>query len=637
MIKKVLDVKKNEIIILKLGGSVISNKDEPFSLRKKIINNSIKEIAESTKKLILIHGGGSFGHPLAKEYKINEGKNKTIENQLYGLSKTHEAMVQLNSYIINQLLENNVPALSIQPSSIFIRTNGKFHCNLEPVKKCIKADIIPVLYGDIIFSSDNDFSILSGDKVIPLICKKLKGFTIKKVIFGMEKDGIYIYNKGRDKTELASEINCNEVDDLPLADLGKKIDVTGGIRGKLHNIKSICNLNIPVQIINGLKKGNISKALLNENLVCTTIHAQARKETPQISNRKIEHLKIPIKYNVQFRENYLDEIKLVHHAYPECDLKEIDLSIDFFNKKVSAPICISALTGGHPVAKEINKILASAAEKHNIILSVGSQRAGIELKSLEDTFNVVREYAPSVPIIGNIGIGQISASDYNIEDFEKCIDMIKANVMAVHFNALHELVQGEGDTSYKNFQDNFEKIRKKYDIPIIAKEVGNGLNSDSARRLEGLRFDGYDVGGSGGTNFTAIESYRNKDQKVYTRKLTDIFREWGIPTPISIAYVRKVSEKPIIATGGLRTGTDIAKCIALGANIGGFAFKFLKTALKDYEKGGIRNTIKEIETLKNELRSSLWLMNLHNVKELYKNRKKIILFGNIYRWMSQIQ
>ena len=152
--------------------------------------------------------------------------------------------------------------------------------------------------------------------------------------------------------------------------------------------------------------------------------------------------------------------------------------------------------------------MAKAAEEENIIMSVGSQRAGIEDPALIDSFKITRDVAPNIPIIGNIGIGQVSALNFELDDFRKCIEMINADVMAIHLNALHELVQDKGDISYKLFRNNFTKLREKYKskIPIIAKEVGTGFNQDSALILDKLGFDGFDVGGAGGTSFSAIES-----------------------------------------------------------------------------------------------------------------------------------
>jgi len=359
-------------------------------------------------------------------------------------------------------------------------------------------------------------------------------------------------------------------------------------------------------------------------------------QSKEIMDRKIEHLKIPLEHDVQHSKNYFNDIKLIHHPIPDIDFEDIDLSINFFDKKISAPICISAITGGHPISKEINEILAKAAEEENIIMSVGSQRAGIENPKLLDSFKITREVAPNIPIIGNIGIGQVSSLNFEVEDFNKCIEMINADVMAVHFNALHELVQDKGDISYKLFRKNFQNLREKYKIPIIAKEVGTGFNQDSALTLDKLGFDGFDVGGAGGTSFSAIESKRNNfNNQKYSRDPAEVFREWGVPTPISVIYVRKATQKLIIATGGLRTGLDIAKSIVLGADVGGFAYKFLQSAWKDRKSNSINNTIKEIRTLKNELRSCLWLINIDKITELKGKRNKCVILGELYRWLNQ--
>jgi len=334
-------------------------------------------------------------------------------------------------------------------------------------------------------------------------------------------------------------------------------------------------------------------------------------------------------------ENYLEYIRLIHHPLPEIDFNKIDLSVKFFNKKVSAPICIAAITGGHPISKKINRILAEAAEKEKIIMSVGSQRAGLVDPTLIDSFSIVRDVAPSIPIIGNIGIGQLSDPNFNKEDFNKCVKMINADAMAIHFNALHELVQDKGDRSYKYFRDNFQKIRASTNTPIIAKEIGAGFNQEIALTLNNLGFDGFDIGGAGGTSFAAVESHRNFNFcENFTRDPAEVFREWGIPTPVSVHYVRKVTEKLIIATGGLRTGIDIAKCISLGADIGGFAYKFLLSSWKDYKNNSISHTTKEIRTLKNELRSCLWLMNLKNIIDLKSNINKRVILGKLNQWLG---
>jgi len=627
---------KNEIILLKLGGGLLTDKNKPFSLREDILESCLNQIIESKKLIVLIHGGGSFGHPIAKKYQISQGLNNSIEDQIIGLSKTHEAMNKFNSIIINKILEIGGTAISVQPSSIFIQNfNEIIFKSIDPIEKMLELGIIPVLYGDILLSLDTSFTILSGDQIILKLCEGIKKFKISKVLFAIEEDGIYIKDNGNGK--LALKLKSNELENLKLAELDQKIDVTGGIKGKLEIIKEIIKFNIPVQIFNGIKNKNLFKALNNQYLECTNIELNAEKEiVNKLYNRKIEHIKIPLEHNVQHMKNYFDNINLIHHPLPDYELEDIDLSVDFFNKKISAPICIAAITGGHEISKAINNILANAACSENIIMSVGSQRIGLEDPTTIESFKIVRDVAPNIPIIGNLGIGQLCAPNFNIDYFTKCVEMINADAMAIHFNALHELVQSDGNLSYKNFEEIFKEIRKKIKIPIIAKEVGTGFNKDLALKLDLLGFDGFDVGGTGGTSFAAIESFRDvSSYEAYTRKIADTFREWGIPTPVSILNVRKVSKKLVIATGGLRSGIDIAKSIVLGANIGGFAFKFLKTAWKDYKNNTLSNSIKEIKTLKQELRSSLWLMNIKSIDELRGNFDKRVLLGELYQWVNQ--
>ncbi|MFX0144885.1 MAG: type 2 isopentenyl-diphosphate Delta-isomerase [Candidatus Hodarchaeota archaeon] len=626
----------NEIVLLKLGGSLLTDKNKPFSLREGVIDNCINQVIESKKPIILIHGGGSFGHPIARNYQISEGLNDSIEDQIIGLSKTHDIMNKFNSIVINKLLDKKCPAISIQPSSIFLRAFNQIRIKtVEPIEQLIKLGVIPVLYGDILLSRDSSFSILSGDQIILKLCEEIQNFKVSKVIFAIEKDGLFIKENGKEK--LALKLSSNDLDNIKLAELDQKIDVTGGMKSKLETIKEIVKHNIPVQIINGLKNENILKALINQSLVCTNIEVPIDKKFKnKIYSRKMEHIEIPLKYNVQHSKNYFDDINLIHHPLPEYELEDIDLSVNFFKKKISAPICIAAITGGHEISKPINNILANAASSENIIMSVGSQRIGLEDPSTIDSFKIVREVAPNIPVIGNLGVGQLCDPKFNLDLFKKCIEMINADVMAIHLNALHELTQSDGNLSYRNFEEIFKEIRNNIKMPIIAKEVGSGFNQEIALKLDTLGFDGFDVGGMGGTSFAAIESIRDDSSyEAYTRKIADTFREWGIPTPVSIINVRKATQKIIIATGGLRNGLDIAKSISIGANIGGFAFKFLKTAWRDYKNNTLSDTLKEIKTLKRELRSSLWLMNIGSIDKLIGNKDKRVLLGELYQWINQ--
>ncbi|MFW9785920.1 MAG: isopentenyl phosphate kinase [Candidatus Heimdallarchaeota archaeon] len=266
--------RKNEIFLLKLGGGLLTDKNKPFFIREEIVRSAVQQIVEANEKLILIHGGGSFGHPLAKKYCISKGLNVSIPNQIFGLTETHQAMIKFNSYLVNLFMDNNYPSLSFQPSSIFIKDSHKIISSpFEIIETALGLSILPILYGDIILDKTGTFSIISGDDIIYELCENLVKYRISKVIFATETDGIYLNKKENEDMNivLANELNSSDLDSLDLADLGKKIDVTGGIEGKLESIKKICKYKIPVQLINGLKEGFIFKALKNEKVNCTYI------------------------------------------------------------------------------------------------------------------------------------------------------------------------------------------------------------------------------------------------------------------------------------------------------------------------------------------------------------------------------
>ena len=265
--------KNNNIFILKLGGSLLTDKNKPFSIREDIVKGSVRQIVDAKEKLILVHGGGSFGHPLAKKYSIMNGIDSTIPNQVLGLTETHQSMNEFNSYLIKLFLENKYPVLSIQASSIFIKDSQEISAShMEVIETALDLNILPILYGDIILDKQGSFSIISGDQIILELCKNLDKYTISKVIFTMETDGIYINdNESGDDCILTTECYSDQLENLNLASLGQKIDVTGGIKGKINFIQKICNHDIPVQLINGLKEDYIFKSLKNEKLNCTNI------------------------------------------------------------------------------------------------------------------------------------------------------------------------------------------------------------------------------------------------------------------------------------------------------------------------------------------------------------------------------
>ena len=264
---------ESSVILLKLGGGLLTDKNKPLSIREDVVRSAVKQIIDANEKIILIHGGGSFGHPLAKKYSISNGIDKTIPNQILGVAETHHAMVKFNSYLIEQFLENNYPVLSFQTSSIFTKDSGVISAkSLDVIETTLDLGIMPILYGDIILDKQGSFSIISGDQIILALNQSLNNYSISKVVFAMESDGLYTVDKNDDENcKLVTECYSNELDRLNLADLGQKIDVTGGIKSKLNFIKKICESKIPVQLLNGLIEGYIHKSLKNHNLNCTNI------------------------------------------------------------------------------------------------------------------------------------------------------------------------------------------------------------------------------------------------------------------------------------------------------------------------------------------------------------------------------
>jgi len=335
----------------------------------------------------------------------------------------------------------------------------------------------------------------------------------------------------------------------------------------------------------------------------------------QIENRKDQHVKISLEKNISSHRNYWDDIKLIHNALPEINKDEIDLSIKLFEKKLGAPLIISAMTGGYTKAKKINENLAAAAEKYQIGMGVGSQRAALEKVSLKNTYSIVKDY--DIPIrFTNIGASQLVLWGHKktLENARKMIDMIDAHVFVVCLNFLQEIVQPEGEANAKGCYNAIKKLAEELDIPLVIKESGAGISFDIAKRLSKIKIAGIDVGGAGGTSFSAIEYYRAKliNDEINARS-AKTFWNWGIPTPTSILEVGEATnwKIPIIATGGIRNGLDIAKALALGAKCAGIAHAILKPATKDK-----KSTISEIDSIIKELYVAMFLVGVDKVSKM---------------------
>ena len=335
----------------------------------------------------------------------------------------------------------------------------------------------------------------------------------------------------------------------------------------------------------------------------------------QTESRKDEHVRICIEENVKGSHNYWDDVILKHNALPDINKYEINLSINLFNKKLNAPIIISGMTGGYLKAKKINENLAVAAEKFQIGIGVGSQRAALEKTGLKETYGIIKEY--DIPLrFANIGASQIVIWGHKktLENAQKMIDMIDANVFIICLNFLQEAVMSEGESNAKGCFEEIRKFSEKIEIPVVVKESGAGISYEVAKKLSKTNISGIDVGGAGGTSFSAIEHYRSKLKfdSLHERG-AKTFWDWGIPTPISILEVGDATnwKLPIISTGGIRNGLDAAKSLALGANCAGVAHTFLKPATKSQN-----SIIFEVETLVKELRTAMFLVGVDRVSKM---------------------
>jgi isopentenyl-diphosphate delta-isomerase len=337
------------------------------------------------------------------------------------------------------------------------------------------------------------------------------------------------------------------------------------------------------------------------------------------SGRKLDHLRICIESDVEQGDAGFSDVRLLHEALPDCDMSKIRTNVRFLGHEFSSPLFIAAMTGGHPETREVNRTLARAARQFGIGMGVGSQRAALEHPELEDTYSVVREEAPESFIVANLGIVQLR--DHGTEWAERAVEMIDADALAIHLNFLQEALQPEGDHNAAGCFAALADLCSGFSTPVIVKETGSGISAATARRCFGIGCAAIDVGGSGGTSWQAIEGVRAREsQKKEHSGLVSIgetFRGWGIPTAVSICEVNRAGG-PVIATGGVRSGLDMARAVVLGADLCGMALPLLKPALE-----GEESLNKTIEAFLQELRVAMFLTGSGTLADLRTTRATI--------------
>ncbi|AIC15023.1 type 2 isopentenyl-diphosphate Delta-isomerase [Nitrososphaera viennensis] len=349
-----------------------------------------------------------------------------------------------------------------------------------------------------------------------------------------------------------------------------------------------------------------------------------------IKQRKKDGIDIPLQKDVQARttSTYLEYVKLVHNALPELDYDDIDLSTRFLGHRFSAPLIIDSMTGGTDEATVINGRLGELAEKYGLGMGLGSQRAGLKSEELASTYSVARKNAPNAFLIANIGGAQL-AKGLSVDDARKIVKMIRANALVVHLNPLQELVQPEGEPRYKGVHAKIVELVKSMDVPVIVKEVGAGISREVAIKLEMAGASAINVAGAGGTSWAGVEKLRAdmvKDRK--KARLGEMFWDWGMPTAASLIETRKAVKLPLVASGGLRNGLEVAKCIALGASMAAMAYPFLKAAAQSREA-----LFEFADSVLAELRSTMFLVGAANVRALASSR--YILTGALAQEVSR--
>jgi len=329
----------------------------------------------------------------------------------------------------------------------------------------------------------------------------------------------------------------------------------------------------------------------------------------EIGARKTEHIRINLEEDVRSGlTNGLERYRFTHQALPEINLIDVDLKLTLFTRTLRAPILISSMTGGTEAANKINRTLAQAAQETGVAMGLGSQRVALEHPETSYSFQV-RQVAPDILLFANLGAIQLNYG-YGIDHCQKAVEMAGADGLILHLNPLQEAVQSHGNTHFEGLLHKIEMICKALPVPVIVKEVGWGFSERAARWLADAGVAAIDVAGAGGTSWTQVEMHRAEDEK--QANLAAIFVDWGIPTAESILNVRKSAPGlAIFASGGLRTGIDIAKCIALGASLGGMAAPFLKAAAISVDQ-----TIDVIKEIQRQIQVCMFAAGIRNLDDL---------------------
>jgi len=321
-------------------------------------------------------------------------------------------------------------------------------------------------------------------------------------------------------------------------------------------------------------------------------------------DRKAEHLRLAMDASMQVERNFFDDYRFEHCALPELALTDIDITAEFLGRPLNAPLLISCMTGGTEKAASINRRLAAAAEASRVAIGVGSQRKALEDPSQAASFQV-RDVAPTVPLLANLGAVQLNYG-FGLPECRAAVAMIGADALVLHLNPLQEALQPEGQCDFRDLYDQIGRLASELEVPIVVKEIGSGISAVVGRRLfaEGVRI--VDTAGVGGTSWARIEAARAADPEI-----GELFADWGIPTPDSIRAVSAIDGLTVIGSGGVRSGLDVAKAVALGADLVGLAQPFLVAA-----EASRQQVESAIEKIVRELKITMFCAGCRTLEEL---------------------
>jgi isopentenyl-diphosphate delta-isomerase len=335
-----------------------------------------------------------------------------------------------------------------------------------------------------------------------------------------------------------------------------------------------------------------------------------KKVTSAVS-RKSDHIRINLEENVQSgRTNGLQRFTFPNQALPEFSLADVDTATRFFGRRLQAPILISSMTGGTAQARKINRALAEAAQDQGVALGLGSFRPALEKPSLAATYRV-RDLAPDILLLANLGAIQLNYG-YTADHCRRTVETLEADALILHLNPLQEALQPEGNTDFTGLLPKIEAVCRALKVPVIVKEVGWGIGGETARRLAGVGVAAVDVAGAGGTSWSLVEKYRTGNPAA--AQLASLYTDWGLSTAEALAECRAaVPQLPLIASGGIRNGLEIAKCMALGASLVGLAGPFLPAAI-----AGPAEVTRLLQSLCQELRVTMFAAGARDLLSLAK-------------------